>query len=68
MKGKKKTLKKGVCRVCELINGDTSEKDVFYCDVCKVWMCVECGTRYDRRALAAMLDKLSKGFNFFKRK
>lgn len=65
---KEKKLERKVCRVCELVNGDTSLKDCYFCDVCKQWICISCGQRYDKRVLAAMLDKFAKGLALFGKK
>lgn len=50
----------GVCRVCYLLDKDKSLKPVFFCNFCKAWICDKCKKRYDRRALASIIDKLSK--------
>lgn len=48
--------KKGVCDVCKLVNGDTSIKEVSFCNVCKKWICKKCSNRWDRRTIAAFLN------------
>ena len=45
------------CRVCELIDGDDTLKDVLYCPVCQAWMCTPCRASIGRRALAAILER-----------
>lgn len=43
----------GVCRVCELVDGDTTLKHGFFCKSCKAFICDACKPNWGRRALAA---------------
>lgn len=44
-----------VCDVCLLARGDdTTKEGVSYCARCGAWICRECRTRYDLRAIAAL--------------
>jgi len=43
---------KSVCRVCELLDGDTGEKFGEYCQLCKAFICTTCVTNMPRRTLA----------------
>jgi hypothetical protein len=36
---KKKTWITGVCSVCKLNEGDTTQKKVFWCSACKAYIC-----------------------------
>ena len=47
-----------VCRVCELLDNDTTIKEVVYCDTCKVYMCLLCEDNWMRRGRAAIIEKL----------
>ncbi len=50
----------GICRVCELLDKDTTIKEVFYCEMCNASMCRECEGNWIRRGKAAIKDKLTK--------
>jgi hypothetical protein len=44
-----------VCEVCVLARGDDVPKEgVAYCSRCGAWICPECRSRYDLRAIAAL--------------
>lgn len=44
-----------VCEVCRLARGDDTPKEgVVYCGRCGAWICPECRSRYDLRAIAAL--------------
>jgi hypothetical protein len=49
---------KGVCKVCELLNNDTKEKEGKYCEFCKAFICNECEPNYYRRGLAMIKQKI----------
>lgn len=57
---------KGVCRVCELVQHDTSQKEVFWCDGCKAWICKDCNTNVPARMQAFGLTAIEKITNWFK--
>jgi len=42
------------CDVHVLLHGDHEDRDVRHCDACDANLCVECRTRYDLRAVAAI--------------
>lgn len=60
-----KTIIEYVCRVCELIDGDTSIKRVCFCNDCGAYICDDCRPNLTRRALAAIGDKAEKVKEFF---
>ena len=43
-----------VCRVCELINGDTAIKRVKWCKECKAYICMPHRKDYFARGMAAL--------------
>lgn len=45
-----------VCRVCELNDGDTSEKLTCYCELCDAYICRKHRKDYFARTLAAVKD------------
>ena len=49
----------GVCKVCELVDKDTSTKDVTYCDMCGVHICRQCN--FDLKKRWASFLKLRLG-------
>ena len=46
---------KGVCKVCELVDNDTSIKGVFYCSSCRANICLACKPNFLKRAKAVIL-------------
>ncbi len=48
----------GICRVCELIDNDTTLKEVKYCELCKAYICKQCEPNLLKRGKAAIKDKL----------
>lgn len=42
----------GTCDVHALVEGDTSDKSVTYCEICDAWMCEPCKDNLPKRALA----------------
>ena len=38
----------GVCEVHRLVHGDTSQRNVKYCNCCHAWICDECTFSKDR--------------------
>lgn len=48
---------KGICRVCDLLDNDTSTKTVYYCKACKAAMCIDCESNWVRRGLAMIKEK-----------
>lgn len=51
---------KGICRVCELLDKDTTEKEIVWCNFCQAAMCKDCERNWLRRGQAAILDKIKK--------
>ena len=51
---------KGVCRVCELLDNDTTEKEVEYCITCGQWICLDDEFKYIRRGLAMIKEKTNE--------
>lgn len=45
-----------VCRVCELVNGDTTVKKVCYCNLCQAYICKEHTKDIAARGEAALLE------------
>jgi len=39
----------GVCKVCELLDGDKKVKKVTYCNMCGVHICNDCDSDIERR-------------------
>lgn len=50
----------GVCRVCELVDGDTSEKPVLYCSICDSWICDDCRPNIRKRAIATFKNAFTR--------
>ena len=48
----------GVCKVCELVDGDESVKEVAFCTFCGVYICNKCNSDYIKRMEAFVLVKL----------
>ena len=48
-----------VCKVCELLDNDTTLKEVHYCELCKANICKDCEPNWYRRGLAAIKQKLN---------
>ena len=46
---------KGVCKVCELVDDDSSIKQVFYCSTCQAYICLACRPNFLKRAKAVIL-------------
>lgn len=57
---------KGVCKVCELVYKDETEKEVFWCPVCKAYICEQCNGDVWARAEAFGKTTISKIKNWFK--
>lgn len=55
-----RVLVMGTCRVCELVDGDTSQKRTHYCLKCKAYICDACRPNLARRAMAFAEDKTEK--------
>lgn len=49
---------RGVCDVCEIVDGNKLPKEVGYCPMCKAQMCAECRRSPGRRAKAWVLRGL----------
>jgi len=48
---------KKVCRVCFLIDGDSTKKDTTYCHTCDADLCKECEDNWIRRGKAVLIEK-----------
>lgn len=48
----------GVCKVCELLDGDDKVKVVTYCKWCEVYICNACNGDLERRFKAFLKAKL----------
>lgn len=59
MKNKLK-WKQGICGVERYTDGNKSVKKVFYCNQCKIWMCVKCSHDIVKRVMALINRDLSK--------
>lgn len=44
------------CKVCELLDKDTSAKPAAYCDVCKNYICEQCWNDWVRRGKAMAMN------------
>lgn len=53
----------GICRVCELIDNDTTLKEVKYCELCKAYICKQCEPNLLKRGKAAIKEQYEKVFN-----
>lgn len=53
---------KGICRVCELLDNDKTEKEIIYCNFCKAWICSLCENNWLRRGVAALKESGIKDF------
>ena len=49
-----------VCRVCELLDKDTTLKDCTYCDTCSAWICRNDLNNWARRGKAALGNMAGK--------
>jgi hypothetical protein len=45
----------GTCEVHKYALNDATFRRVYWCDVCKAWICSECQDKYFRRLYAALL-------------
>ena len=50
-------LKMGVCDVHRLVNKDTTEREVYYCGLCKSWICLKCDPDLPKRDYAMLIKK-----------
>ena len=48
------------CRVCELVNDDTTSKPVVWCDICKAYICKEHNNDWIARPKAAAIELAMK--------
>lgn len=53
------------CRVCELIDEDTRNKGVVFCDLCSAYICQDCWTNPIKRGKAAAMNYGIKIENLF---
>ena len=51
------------CRVCELVNSDTSQKTVCHCTVCGAYICKDHWKDYAARGEAAFKELIDKAGN-----
>ena len=54
---------KTICRVCQIVDKDNSEKMVTYCETCKAYICDFCWNNWGRRALAFGKNLLNRSVN-----
>jgi hypothetical protein len=54
---------RAICKVCELLDKDTTIKDVVWCNFCQASMCEPCERNWLRRAEAMILSKLKTNEN-----
>lgn len=54
----KKELK--VCRVHELVDGNTELRMCSYCMLCSSWICDDCMPRFAKRGYAAFVEMFEK--------
>jgi hypothetical protein len=54
--------KLGICDVCRLLDKDTSQKSVFYCEICDSWICEEDKNNWIRRITAAAKRELEPNY------
>ena len=47
------------CRVCELVDGDNSKKQVAYCSMCKQYICEQHWSDWVSRGIASLLNLLN---------
>jgi hypothetical protein len=47
-----------VCKVCELVDNNTTPKEVVYCETCKEYICKDCEPNWYRRGIAMIKSKL----------
>ena len=52
-------MKKGVCRVCVLIDNNYTKKKVEFCPACDHFICLECKPNLVRRGIAMLKEKLN---------
>lgn len=51
---------KGICKVCELVDEDSTTKDIFWCETCKEYICKQCEPNLLKRGLAMIMQKLKR--------
>ena len=51
---------RGICKVCDLLDKDTSIKEINYCKLCNEYLCVPCESNLLRRGKAYLINKLKK--------
>lgn len=49
---------RAICKVCELLDKDTTIKKVVWCNFCNAAMCEPCEQNWLRRGQAMILSKL----------
>lgn len=50
---------KGICKVCELLDNDKTQKEIEYCAFCNAAMCKQCERNWLRRGQAMIKEKLT---------
>ena len=55
-------MKRGICEVHYLVDGDSTIREVKYCDICKADICKECEGNLPKRAKAAGMRLFNKAF------
>lgn len=56
----------GICKVCELLDNDKTEKEVEWCEVCNEHICKECEPNLFKRGQAMIIDKKNKAIKWLK--
>lgn len=56
------------CDVCAEVDGDKTNKRVYYCQFCQAWICKRCRRDYGDRTIAAIKTTLKKIINFAENK
>lgn len=49
-----------ICRCCQLVDGDETQKAVWFCSTCDVYLCKECWNNKSKRGHAAILHAANK--------
>ena len=57
---RKAEKKIGPCKVCQLIDGDNSFKNVEFCYLCGQWICESCMPKIGKRGWAAIINTIKK--------
>lgn len=50
----------GPCAVCQLLDDDKTVKTVYWCNTCSAHLCEPCSTRWDKRVVAFLKQRIKK--------